>query len=110
VYFPESLMERMRAYAANRPVGPLLRNRSGNPWTSDQIGVTFWRAKNRLGLDDDWSSTWRRHGFITKLLESGVPISRVAKLAGHNDTQTIMRTTTIPTRPRCPTTSRCSTS
>jgi integrase len=32
-----------------------------------------------------------RHGFITRLAEGGVPLARVARLAGHNDTNTVMR-------------------
>lgn len=90
VFFPPELMERMRSYATKRPVGPLLRNRSGNPWTSEQIGVAFWRVKRRLGLEKNLVIYMARHGFITRLIESGVPIARVAKMAGHNNTQTIM--------------------
>ena len=32
-----------------------------------------------------------RHGFITRLVESGTPLARVAKLSGHTHPETVMK-------------------
>ena len=91
IYFPTDLMDRMRKYSELRPKGPLLRNARGKPWSSDLISDTFGRVKRRLGLADDCVIYLARHGFITRLVESGTPLARVAKLSGHTHPETVMK-------------------
>ena len=88
---PPDLMDRLRKYAEVRPKGPLLRNRAGKPWTQDLISDTFGRVKRRLGLPPDCVIYMARHGFITRLVESGAPLAHVAKLAGHTHPETVMQ-------------------
>ncbi len=89
VYFPPDLWERIKKYAENRPKGPLLRNRKGNPWTQDLISDTFCRVKRRPGLNCVLYQA--RHSFLTKLVEDGVPLARAAKIGGHSHTETLMK-------------------
>src|SRR5581483_417601 len=65
--------------------------RKGNPWTTDLISDCFGRVKRRLKLPDDCVIYMARHGFITRLVESGAPLARVAKLAGHTHPETVMQ-------------------
>lgn len=91
VYFPPALMERMRDHAKDRPNGPLLLNRNGEPWTQHKISGRFTRLKQRLSLPKELVIYMARHHFITSLVESGIPLARVAKIAGHTHPETVMR-------------------
>lgn len=92
IYLPPDLMERLRGYVDLRPKGPLLRNRKGEPWTQARISGAFRTARRRLGLPKETVLYMARHSFITRLAEDGEPLARVAKLAGHTSTSTVMRT------------------
>lgn len=92
IYFPPDLMDRMRKHAEQRPKGSLLRNSRGNAWTPRSIGSAFRRAKARHNLSEDSVIYLARHAFVTRLVEKGVPLARVAKLAGHTHTNTLMTT------------------
>jgi site-specific recombinase XerD len=86
IYVPPDLWERLRGYAERYRQGPLLRRPNGQPWTAGLITSAFSRAKRRLGLDCVLYQA--RHAFITAQLDSGTPLSRVAKLVGHTKTET----------------------
>jgi integrase len=89
-FFPPDMMDRVRGYAKVRR-GPLIRNGKGEPWTQHVISCRFSRLKKRLGLPNDCVIYLARHRFITRLVESGVPLARVAKLAGHTHPETVMK-------------------
>jgi integrase len=91
VYFPPVLMERMRAYSKNRPAGPLLLTQNGKTWTQHKISNRFTRLKKRLKLPEELVIYMARHRFLTSLVESGVPLARAAKLAGHTHPETLMK-------------------
>lgn len=91
IFIPPDLMLKLRAYAADRPRGSLLRNSKGAPWTSGSISEWFSRARDKLGLPEDLVLYLSRHAFATRLISQGNPIALVAKLAGHTDAQTIQR-------------------
>jgi integrase len=90
VYFPPDLWERLQGYAQVHKQGPLLRRKNGVPWTSKKISSLFNELKNRLGLTCVLYQA--RHRFLTNLLDNGVPLARVAKIAGHTDTRALMKT------------------
>lgn len=83
---PPDLWEKLRRYAEIRRQGPLLVRPNGEPWTAGIITSAFSRAKRRLGLACVLYEA--RHAFITNMIDSGVPLSRVAKIVGHTKTET----------------------
>ncbi len=87
IYFPIDLIEILRTYAHNRPKGPLLRNHYGKPWNPQVVSHVFRESRIRLGLPEDCVLYMARHRFVTKLIESGAPLSRVSRLVGHTGTQ-----------------------
>jgi integrase len=89
IFFPPDLWERLKKYAELRPASPLLRRPNGEPWTAGHITLAFSRAKRRLDLNCVLYQA--RHSFVTTHLESGVPMARVARLAGHTHVETVMR-------------------
>lgn len=90
VYLPPDLWERLRGYAVAHPVGPLLRNRYGQPWNQRLISDQFRRLKARLGLACVLYQA--RHAFLTNLVEGGVPLARAARIAGHANAAVLART------------------
>jgi integrase len=72
-----------------RPTGPLLRNRRGNPWDKDAIGHALRRTCKRAGVKA--IAYGYRHTFATDALAAGVPDATVAALLGHCDTSMIHR-------------------
>jgi integrase/recombinase XerC len=89
-FFSPALMERMREYAKERRSGSLLLNSKGKPWTQHTISCRFTRLKERLGMQPELVLYMARHRFVTSLVESGIPLARVAKLAGHTHPETVM--------------------
>ncbi len=75
--------------AQQRPIGPLLVNRAGNPWTSNAIRCRFKRLEKKIGRRIRCYDF--RHGWITRKLLAGVDSHVVAALAGHRDTRMIDR-------------------
>ena len=82
--------------AAVHPIGPLFRNRDGNPWTISSVRCRMRRLRTRvkrLYPDADLSGVTAytyRHSFATDALERGVPITDVAALMNHRDIRTTM--------------------
>jgi integrase len=91
IFVPPDLMDKLRAYAHDRPKGTLLRDRFDQPWTTASISNWFGCAKRRLKLPKDLVIYMARHAFITRHLGSGQPAALVAKLAGHTHAETIQR-------------------
>lgn len=91
VVMPPDLMGRLRAYASERPRGPLLVNEKGKPWNPKSISEWFQRARKALRLDDDLVLYMARHAFVTRLVEGGRALALVAKIAGHTHAETIQK-------------------
>lgn len=91
IHMPEDIMARLRAYAVERPKTHLLVRRNGKPWSQHLISGTFRTWKVKLGLAPDCVVYLARHAFGTRALDAGHSIAMVAKMLGHNDTNTIMR-------------------
>jgi integrase len=89
---PPDLMARLRAYAVERPKGPLLLGIRGRPWNQGLLSKTFSRTKKRLGLPDDSVLYLARHSFVTRVLNSGTDLALAAKLVGHANAEVIQRT------------------
>jgi len=65
-------------------------------WTNyDRTRRLFDRVRNQLGWSDDPQATLHacRHTFISNLVQEGVPIAMVQRLAGHKTIQMTMRYT-----------------
>jgi site-specific recombinase XerC len=84
-------MARLRSYGETYKKGPLLRTRRGKPWSGRSISSSFVKLKEKLDLPDDLVLHMARRGFITRVVESGTPLARAARLAGHNNTNALMR-------------------
>jgi integrase len=82
IYPPPTVLDRMKELAAQWPVGPLYRNRLGNPWTPDTVGKYVKRVCERLGIEGVSSYTIR-HDFLSNALANGVPVEVLAKIAGN---------------------------
>jgi integrase len=77
--------------AKDRPVGPILLNSKGSPWTRNSLALRFGRLRKRLGLGKETTAKAFRHGFVTDGLEAGVPLATVAELVGHKGTKMVER-------------------
>lgn len=90
VFIPEDLWERLQRYAQIHKKGPLLRRKNGNPWTRRDITNTWGKLKVRHGLACCLYQA--RHRFATSLLDSGVPLARVAVMMGHTNPNVLLNT------------------
>jgi integrase len=91
IIMPVELMDRLRAYALERPKGRLLVRKNGQPWSTDRISDTFGYWKRKLKMADDCVAYLARHAFGTRAIDAGSSIATVAKMLGHNDTGTLMK-------------------
>lgn len=91
VRIPADLLPELAAQAQRHPVGPLLRNTAGQPWTEAGLHSAFLRLRKITGLGLELSPYAFRHLFVTDALVAGVPLASVAELAGHASTQMVSR-------------------
>jgi integrase len=77
-------VELLREMSERYPVGPLLRNSKGRPWTKDGIGLAVRRCREKAGVKA--IAYGLRHTFATEALANGVPDAHVAELLGHAGT------------------------
>jgi integrase len=90
VYIPtERSLAIVRKNIERHPVGPIFRNRLGNPWTGYAVKCRFARLQERLGKR--YRQYDLRHSWITRQLVAGVDSHVVASLSGHSDTSMIDR-------------------
>jgi integrase len=75
--------------SAAHPVGPILLNSEGRPWTKDAINCAFCRLKKKLGRKLHLGA-WRK-GFATEALKAGIDTVTVAALLGHQDGTMVSR-------------------
>ena len=90
IHFPVNLWNRLQGYADVHRKGPLLRKANGNPWTSKDISCTWHRFAKANGIECVLYQA--RHRFLTNLGESGVPLGRVAAIAGHSSVDVLLST------------------
>lgn len=89
IYLTERAAEVARAAAERNPIGPVFRNRLGNPWEPSAVGSRLGRLRKRHGWPADVTPDGFRHGWVTEALTRGVPDKIVAELAGHQTTAMI---------------------
>jgi integrase len=90
LYLAPAAVTMLRGLADARPVGPLLRNRIGKPWTRATLGMAMRKARKAAGLPSA-ILYGLRHSYITDALAAGVSDALVAQLAGHSSTAMIHR-------------------
>ena len=78
-------VRRMQSYST----GPLFRNKKGNPWTKNAIGLRFDKLSDKLGFPV--TAYVFRHSWATLALKRGVGPVTVATLMGHSDTRMLER-------------------
>jgi integrase len=86
VYLTPPLAELCRKLAEQYPEGPLFRNRYGEAWTRNAIGIRFRNLRRKLKLNGVVAYTCR-HTFCTEGLENEVPIATMSELLGHTSTR-----------------------
>lgn len=74
----------LQELADRRPIGALLRNAYGVPWTKDAICQAMRALCHKAGVKA--VAYGYRHSFATDALASGVPDATVAALLGHSST------------------------
>jgi integrase len=89
IWLNDIALEMTKALVKKHPSGPLLRNRSGNPWTPWSVNNRFCRLQKKLGVK--YCLYLYRHAWVSRKLIAGVDSHVVAKLAGHVSTQMIDR-------------------
>lgn len=89
VYLTDAAMEISESLAKRFPKGPMFRNRSGRPWTTDAINCGLARIGERTGRK--FALVDLRHSFATRMLRQGVDPITVAHLMGHSDTSMLAK-------------------
>jgi integrase len=77
-----------------RPGARLFVNSNGNPFTLDHLGRVFRSVRRQLHPDGPLAAVTMyqlRHTYVTTCIAQGVPIVKIAEVAG-NSAQTINRT------------------
>lgn len=85
---PPDLMATLRALAERYPVGPIVRNKLGKPFSIQYICNRFRIIRESLGLGNAIVPHGARHAHTTRLLEEGHDPARVASILGHRDVRT----------------------
>lgn len=81
----ERALEIVSRLSAKYPSGPLLRNSTGGPWTTDAIRLRMRRLNQKAGTHLRLYDF--RHGYVTRALAAGIDSHNVAQLVGHVSTQ-----------------------
>ena len=85
------LTRHYRGLVAARPSGPIFRSPRGRPWNTTRLAFHFSRLARKLGFPRQLTPHAFRHTFVTRHLDRGVPITRVAQWIGDTVT-TVERT------------------
>jgi integrase len=83
VYLTPTALEITKRLMEKHPVGPLLRNTKGEPWTPYATNCRFQHVRRKTGIK--YSLYAFRHTWMTRMLMHGVDAFTVATLAGHSD-------------------------
>src|SRR5258707_2930712 len=63
-------------------------SRIGTPLSANNVIRAFRIIARKAGLGEDWVPREMRHTFVSVLSADGVPLERIALLAGHERTAT----------------------
>ena len=83
VYLPGEAWEIFQRLAKQHPTGPLLRTSQGAPWTTSAVNCLMCRLRDRTGLK--YALYDFRHGYATRMLQTGVDPVTVGVLMGHSN-------------------------
>ncbi len=84
VYLDDVSREIVERLVTSHTHGPLFRNSTGCPWTSDALSARFRRLKSKLGMPKLCAYTLR-HSHPHWQLTNGTDSHVVGKLLGHSD-------------------------
>ncbi|MFI5758135.1 tyrosine-type recombinase/integrase [Streptomyces sp. NPDC051569] len=71
-----------------RPDGRVFTTRSGEPLDAANVRRDFRAIVKKAGLDPEWTPRDLCHGFVSLLSDHGIPLERIALLAGHSSQAT----------------------
>ncbi len=79
----------IRRLSARFPDGPLFRNSTDSPWTTEAVNCAFVRIQRKLQVK--YCLTAFRHTWCHRMLKAGVDALTVSVLMGHSDPTMIAR-------------------
>jgi integrase/recombinase XerD len=82
-------------YRAHKPQTYLFEGHHGEPYSTRSVQLIFQKAKQDAGVIRKGSIHSLRHSFATHLLESGIDITLIKQLLGHESIRTTMRYTHV---------------
>jgi integrase len=87
---PEVTVAALRTWKKLQPVtdGHVFTTEAGNPIARHDMGDRFKRLCVRANVGDRWVPRELRHSFVSAMSASGVPVERIAYLAGHSTSRT----------------------
>ncbi|ELS55211.1 tyrosine-type recombinase/integrase [Streptomyces viridochromogenes] len=70
------------------PTGRVFTTRSGEPLDAANVRRDFKAIVKKAGLKPEWTPRELRHSFVSLLSDHGIPLERIALLAGHSSQAT----------------------
>jgi site-specific recombinase XerD len=70
------------------PTGGVITTRSGEPLDAANVRRDFKAFVKKAGLKPEWTLRELRHSFVPLLSAHGIPLERIALLAGHSSQAT----------------------
>jgi site-specific recombinase XerD len=99
VMLPDKLLKLLREYYLEyKPKTWLFEGQYGEKYSTRSVQVIFSRAKHAAGVTLKGGPHLLRHSFATHLLESGIDISIIKELLGHNSLKTTLTYTHVSNR------------
>jgi integrase len=89
IYLPPALLQRLKELAVEYPEGPLLRTRTGRPWSRPAASKGLRRIEAKTGINRLTVYAFR-HAYITDCLAKGMSPTIIGRLVG-NSARTISR-------------------
>jgi integrase len=89
VHLGDNAFEICQRLALKNPIGPIFRNRKGNPWTRQTLDYRCYRLARKLGFRVTPYAI--RHTFATDAIIRGVDLQTIASLMGHVDLKMLSR-------------------
>ncbi|SMP77076.1 Site-specific recombinase XerD [Neorhodopirellula lusitana] len=89
IYLTDTAAEICQRRVERYPSGPIMRNKTGRPWTKDAIGCRFQRLTRKLGRRACAYAI--RHSFATQGLINGLDSLTLSQLMGHSDVSTLAK-------------------